>query len=247
MTNKKFINHYWLIIKNLYIQINDLFLDFLFPKFCVSCGQEGVWVCKHCANEIILIKTPTCPSCGRLTPKGQFCPRCRGKTNLTGIITACYYQYGPLKEAVHSFKYHSIRELNIFLGDLLIKATLERLPSRDVILIPVPLHRQRLIERGFNQAELLAQHFNQSAQKKIITRQLARMRYTRPQVELTSKERKSNLNNAFFWKGSNQSIQGKTIILVDDLTTTTSTLKEAAKVLRAKGARQVWGLVLAHG
>ena len=84
-------------------------LDFLFPKNCLGCNKEGTFLCKGCLKKIIRIKTPYCPTCRKITKNGQFCNNCRPKTSLTGIIIACHYQYGPLRESIHAFKYEGIK------------------------------------------------------------------------------------------------------------------------------------------
>ncbi|MCL5794921.1 MAG: double zinc ribbon domain-containing protein, partial [Patescibacteria group bacterium] len=91
------IKNYKLKIKNCF----DFLLDLLFPKYCVGCGQEGVWICQKCQKKIVLVSSPTCPVCKKLTKAGKFCADCRKKSFLSGLIVAAYYQEGPLKEAIH--------------------------------------------------------------------------------------------------------------------------------------------------
>ncbi|EKD56575.1 MAG: ComF [uncultured bacterium] len=250
----------------------DFVLDLLFPKYCVGCGEESKWLCSKCADKIILIKTPTCPTCQKITKNGQFCSRCRTKTSLTGVMVAAYYGEGPLKEAIHTFKYDGIFDLAKDLGKILltrlthIPLPLIRLASErpefhrrtkwnmgNVVIIPIPLHKKRQAKRGFNQAELLAKQLkikNEKLKTKnwtIITNKLIRHKYQKKsQAELSGKARRINLKESFSWVGDKNELKGKIILLVDDVYTTGSTLNECAKVLRREaGASQVWGLVLA--
>lgn len=218
-------------------------LDLLFPKYCVGCGVEGVWICDKCKKEIILIQKPTCPKCNQLVKRGKFCKRCRPNSNLTGVHVAAYYNEGPLKEAIHNFKYNYISDLKYDLGQILI-TTLKSYFLKSSILIPVPLHKKRKAERGYNQSQLLALEISERLHLQIIDNKLVRNIFTTPQVKLSGRERKNNIKNAFVWKGKDE-IRGKNVILVDDVYTTGATLQECAKILRNSGARQIWGLVLA--
>jgi len=115
----------------------------------------------------------------------------------------------------------------------------------DLVIVPVPLHSRKQRVRGFNQAEFLAR----SVSKKLdIPGGLALKRHinTRSQVELSGRERRKNLEKAFFCQDQGL-VAKKTVILIDDVSTTGTTLEECAKVLRTAGARQVWGLVVARG
>jgi ComF family protein len=229
----------------------DFVLDLLFPKFCVGCSSEGKWLCEVCAKKIIQIKTPTCPTCQRVTPNGQFCQRCRSKSNLTGLIVAAYYEEGPLKEAIHTFKYDKIFDLADDLGKLLSgsldRSLMDKWTVRRTVIISVPLHKKRLAERGFNQAELLAKHIAGNSKWLQINSKLIRHKYQKKsQAELSGSARRKNLEDCFSWTGDQDELNGKIVILIDDVYTTGSTLNECAKTLRSQAnAREVWGLVLA--
>jgi ComF family protein len=115
---------------------------------------------------------------------------------------------------------------------------------KDALLIPIPLSKKRLLWRGFNQSEILARElvtaFNYS-----ISHDLKRNKYSRPQAELSEQERLNNIKDSFFWAGT--ALEGKTIILIDDVITTGATLNEAALTLKKYGAGKIYGLVLAKG
>lgn len=228
-------------------KIYHFFLDLIYPKYCVGCGKEGTWLCQKCSNKIIVIKKPFCPSCNRLTPRGQFCSRCRKKTYLTGAIISAYYKEGSLKEAIHTFKYDGIFDLASDLGQIMIKALNIRKICGNYILIPVPLYKTRLAQRGFNQAELLTKFIiNHRSGFKLIKNKLKRIRASEHQVNLGREERIKNVTGQFEWFGDHKDLKGKKIILVDDIYTTGATLNECAKILRKKtGVKEVWGLVVA--
>lgn len=223
------------------------FLDYLFPKNCVGCGREGQWICQKCYKEIIFIKNPTCPKCNRLTQRGQFCPKHRKETHLTGLITCAYYENGPLKEAIHTYKYEGVFDISNDLSDILIK-TLEHFSlNKNYIIIPVPLHKKKKASRGYNQSELLAKIVAKHFQLELNNQKLVRAKHTnRAQMELSQKEREQNVIDCFQWLGEKDGLKDKKIILIDDVYTTGATLNECAKVLRQNaGAKEIWGLTLA--
>jgi ComF family protein len=218
-------------------------LDLFYPKSCVGCGASQTWLCENCQKKIVFVKSATCPFCGRLTEKGEFCKKCRPKTFLNGVVAAAYLEEGPLKEAIHAFKYDFVQDLVPLLGKIMVQGVRGRLPHPAPLLIPVPLHKKRRIWRGFNQAEILAAVLSREFNLPLLSQNLLRIRHTRPQIELSGLQRRQNVKDAFFYQGP--SLRGEVVVLVDDVVTTCSTLNECAKALRQAGAKQVWGLVLA--
>ena len=225
----------------------EFVLDTVFPKFCAGCRGEGTWLCEKCLAEIVFVQSPTCPNCQKLTPKGQFCSRCRSKSNLTGIISACHWREGPLRGLVHMYKYEGIRELADILAAFLIWQLKKNPIGKNTVVMAVPLHWKRQNVRGFNQAQLLAANVATYFNLDLLENALVRTKWTRPQVELKGQQRRTNVRGVFACRNSKKIINNKNILLVDDVATTAATLQEAAKVLRAAGARQVWGVVLAKG
>lgn len=226
------------------MDIRNFVLDLFFPKKCVGCSQEGTWFCEKCLEKIVLVKSPVCPNCNKLTSMGQFCHRCRPKTALTGVIIAAYFKEGPLREAIHNFKYNKIKDLARSLSDILGQRLSQGFPSGRLVITPVPLHPRRLSERGFNQAEEIAQYVASDFGIEIISG-LIRSRATDTQIKKERFKRIRNVVGAFRFEGNPGDIKNKTVLIVDDVFTTGATLSECAKVLREAGARQVWGVVLA--
>lgn len=236
-----------IITRNIWQISADFLLDVFFPKFCVGCEKYGNYVCEDCVKEIEIIKTSTCPDCGKISPLGKFCPNCKKKLNivLSGIIVAANYDVGPTREMIHHLKYSGFTELSDLLGELIVQRLSVESLSDDVILAPVPLHINKQTKRGFNQAELIAQYV--SNRTKIPCKNaLVRVKQTESQVGLSGDERRSNLEGAFQCN-KKSAVSGKTILLVDDVTTTYSTLNECAKEFKSAGAKKVFGLVVAKG
>jgi|GEM_PF-111198 len=191
-------------------------LDFLFPRFCLGCGREGEWLCPSCREKILAVKTQVCPACGRISPKGSYCASDRyfkeiqyiqGKRkeiktrrSLGGIIVSAYYEEGPIKEAIHNFKYNNIVELKNILGDVLaatLKENLDLAPKEEIMLTAVPLHFIRRAQRGYNQSELLADYVATKLNLAKNFRILRKIRWTKPQVKLGGEKRLKNLENSF--------------------------------------------------
>jgi ComF family protein len=232
-------------------------LDAVLPRHCARCGQplvEAALVsfCTACWQQIRLIKPPYCPGCGlpfrspvALTHSpGHRCGECRSHPPPFDHARAVGYYEGTLRQAIHLFKYRGKLGLQRPLLQLAI-AHLDdqyRRTAYDVIL-PVPLHRSRLMQREFNQAALLARGLAPHLQAPVVERLLVRIRRTRPQVELREEERRRNLKDAFAVVEPAR-IAGKVVLLVDDVLTTGATMGEAAGVLKAAGAQQVdvWAL-----
>lgn len=181
------------------------------------------------------------------------CDKCLNKFETVPVP----YSDPLIKELIKLFKYHYIKELAKPLAKLLIAQCGTYDVPHKTIVIPVPLHKRRLKERGFNQAELLAEqvaeHFSLPLENKV----LKRKRYTKPQAKITNnKIRKEALKDAFeiapeFVKkclAANENLlKDKTVLLIDDVATTGATLSEAANVLKRAGAKEIWGLVIAKG
>lgn len=207
-----------------------MILDVLFPKYCFFCFKEGDYFCRQCQEKENGVG-------GIFFPPHQ--------KELTGIIFSSDFQNPYLRELIHHFKYNGIFDLKELLAARLVEAWKDKSYLEGAILVPVPLHRKRERERGFNQSALLGMILARILGLKFHSI-LVRVKDTRSQIELKKSERALNVKSAFALKpGYEERVKDATIILVDDVITTGSTLLEAAKVLKRNGAREVWGLVLA--
>lgn len=233
-----------------YFEISiEFVLDLIFPKYCVGCEKEGAWICPTCQSKIILIKSTYCPTCHRLTKDGKFCPRCKLRSYLAGVVVAAHYKEGPLKEAIHTYKYEGVFDLKKDLSKILIQALATRKFQGQWILIPVPLHKNKLHERGYNQSLLLCEEIHKKIDNfSILNNKLIKKINTTSQVTSTTRHaRLKNPIGSFDWIGGVKELENKNIILVDDIYTTGATMQECAKILKAKAkAKKVWGLVLAQ-
>lgn len=225
-------------------------LDLLFPKKCIGCKALGGYLCTTCFARIEYSIAPVCGICGKGSMDGRTHPICQGKYTLDGIISGVVYQ-GVVKKMVYQFKFQPyLTDLQHIMAQLLYEAliqneTFTKIKKNDCLLIPIPLHAKRLRTRGYNQSMLLGRQlqrlFNLS-----LSDALLRTKATHTQVGLTHVQRRENMKEVFALKTTAQ-VKDMTVLLVDDVVTSGSTLNEAAKVLKRAGAKEVWGITFAHG
>lgn len=229
-----------------------LLTDTIFPVNCVSCNQEGTWICNNCLNKTPYNTIHYCLSCKRQTRLGEFCNNCAPIFHLDKVWIASDFQNKNINKLIKLYKYKFAQDiaesLGFFLFNFLNKQIInqqKKFNTETILIIPVPLHNKRLRWRGFNQSEKLAHFIANKSQIKINTENLKRIKFKKPQASLKKEARLKNIQNVFTWQGAKLNHQN--IILVDDVTTTGATLNECAKILKANGANEVWGLVLANG
>ncbi len=195
-----------------------------------------------------------CPKCERVSIGGQTHQFCKRKYGLDGLWSLGIYR-DPLKKVIQSLKYRRAFVLAANLTDIVLEYWAKYQPflfeiikkDRGLgwVVIPVPLHWFRLNRRGFNQSGLIGRTLS----KKLglsYCEGLKRIRYTKPQVRLKSQQRKSNIFNAFEISSSYDLRTMNYVLLIDDVWTTGSTLRECCYVLKQAGVKQVWALTLAR-
>ena len=197
------------------------------------------------------MRGPVCPECGRqfgsaaslVSSPGHRCRSCRERPPHFDQALAAGCFEGPLREAIHVFKYRPLRTLGSPLGAWMAEQV--RLVHPLDRVLPVPLHRTRLRMRGFNQALLLAAAVGRRFSIVLDHDALVRIRPTRPQVELNGAEREQNVHGAFALKRPG-AVAGMRILLVDDVFTTGATLNECSRALKEAGAASVTAFTLAR-
>jgi ComF family protein len=219
-------------------------LDLLFPKYCVGCGKDGSFICRHCQQSLKRITAPICPRCGRPQPDGTLCHDCRDwRAAIDGIRSPFRFE-GVIREAIHQLKYGNLRALAPVLAGLLY-VYLKDNPIPVEVFVPVPMHQKRLRERGYNQSTLLARELAKLTGLPVGDDCLVRQRHTPPQARTASvQERKSNIADAFACGDS--APQGRQVLLIDDVATSGTTLDACAAALKAVGAVSAWGLTVAR-
>lgn len=224
----------------------------LFPRRCPVCHEvvedAGEPACKICRTRLPYVRAPFCLKCGKplLAEEREYCGDCRRKKHMFRQGRAPFV-YDPLmRESIARYKYGGRREYASFYAEeILRKCAREAALWKGEVLVPIPLHPSRKRKRGYNQAALLARELSKRCGLPVDEKLLVRTRKTRAQKELNDQERMANLKNAFSVREGN--ISYKNIILIDDIYTTGSTVNEAARVLREKGAETVFFLCICVG
>ncbi len=216
----------------------DSLLDILFPVTCVGCGRAfrpSTWLCSDCFSRIHrlhLVRFLPSPTISTLIISGDYAdPR------LERPIGMCKYQsIAALADPCARLICETLRQPEI-------QALLPPNPS-DIIVVPVPLHRRRLQQRGFNQAELIGSAVATANSWNFEPHMLERIRSTKPQQSLTRSERLTNLTDAFRLKNPHKTA-GMTILLVDDVTTTGATFEACAQALTQDTPKRIIGVAAA--
>jgi ComF family protein len=225
----------------------------LLPSNCRVCEQSLVRlaripVCDSCINSLEPAHVNACSICGEAldfgSPEAQpICPLCRRAHPEFDFAVSFGAYDGALRKLIHLLKYEQLRPAANILGAKLAHAIAERsfAGPEPVLLIPVPLHRIKQRLRGFNQSELIAHsavcHLDR-ARFRVRKGILRRVRPTVSQTGLTRHQRRENVRGAFVVAKPDQ-LRDRTVVLIDDVYTTGTTLNECARVLRKAGAREV--------
>lgn len=241
-------------------KIKKYILDLLFPINCLGCGREGFWLCNICQNKLRFNENFICPICRKNSAVGRVCSYCKNRTDLSGCLVVFSSKDYLINDLIKVFKYNGVLETGELIADKLDefleqkfffkKEKNKQVPelffdSAGTLVISVPLHKKRFCQRGFNQAEILAEKFCQKTGLRLENKALTRKRYTYAQAKLKKSERLMNLKDAF--EVLNYDLKGKNVILIDDIYTTGSTLQECASILKKSGASEIWAVVLSRG
>lgn len=230
-------------------------IDVLYPKACPICGKAApvvkgrrVAVCPECYGTLKFVKKCYCLKCGKnlSSAEQQYCYDCaRVRHNYEQGAAALVYTDG-IKQSIYRYKYKGKREYAGWYGYILAKicGTRIRLWNPDVI-IPVPLHKNKLKQRGYNQAELVAVQLGRRLGIPVDADYLVRCNNTAPMKKLTGEERINNLKNAFIIPQN--VVKYNKILLVDDIYTTGATIDACATALKKHGASQVYCVSLCVG
>jgi ComF family protein len=224
-------------------QVKTAFLDLLLPLKCLGCGREGDLICPSCRQSLPIIKLPLCQRCGAASNEGNLCHSCINyPLTIDGIRSVFQFQ-GTIRQAILQLKYRRLKAVAAPLSQLLAEY-LGSHPLKGEVIIPVPLHPKRLRERGYNQASLLAKELSRLIGLPVMEDTLVRVKDAVPQARtLSAVQRRRNVQGAFI---CHQRLEGRQILLVDDVCTTGATLDACATALKEAGAASVWGLTAAR-
>jgi ComF family protein len=219
-------------------------LDWMYPPTCVGCGEPGYRLYFKCQQEIQYISGQVCERCGfPLEGEGGLCAACQKEPPAFTAQRYLARYEGVVRECVHALKYHQNLALGEFFGQKLTEIVRREAWDLDLV-IPVPLSPIRQVERGYNQAALLARPLALNLGIPFTPFGLKRIRNTQSQVDLNADQRRQNVRGAF--QSVPDIVRGKRVCLVDDVTTTGSTLRECTLALLEGGASAVYCLTLAR-
>lgn len=219
-----------MLIKKLFFSC----ISVLFPSVCLSCRRHLVpypfLLCSSCREAILKAATPSSASLSSLRQ-----------------IWSCGIYEGPLKVCIKNFKYQGrinlLKEFEELVHDFSRKNNVS--PDEFDLIVPVPLHPAKRFRRGYNQSELISKVLSKEFSRPVFSRALLKTKNTLPQTGLSKKMRKQNLKNSFV-ACDKARLSGKSILLVDDIMTTGTTLEACAKELKRAGAKRVSGFTLAR-
>lgn len=216
----------WLFIKVIW----SAFLDLLYPPFCCGCGKFYTYLCPNCYQQINFIPLPLSISL---------------ETNyLESVYVTAHYE-GVIKKLIKTYKYKSVKDVGKLLAELIWYST--ALPKVDLITY-VPLNKSKLSKRGFNQTEIIAKELSLLIKLPCIP-MLVKVGKYKDQASMESKEeRLNNLKDAFVISALFDKPKGiNSVLLIDDVITTGTTLNEAARIVKECGIKKVYGYAIAHG
>lgn len=233
------------------MEIRERVVDLLFPRRCVVCDEitdrMGRDVCIKCRNKILYIKEPCCMKCGKQlrNREQEYCGDCEKNRHLYLQGTALY-DYGSMADSIFRFKYGGRAEYAGFYGKELYERKREWLSAiQPDALVPVPIHAARKRKRGYNQAELVARHLSRVSKIPVNNSLIGRSKQTAPLKDLSHIERQNNLKRAF--KIRQNDVKLSTIVIIDDIYTTGSTIDAMSEVLHQAGILNVYFMTLTVG
>ena len=232
-------------------------LDMIYPVRCPICEEivvpKGDRICTSCKDKLEYIHEPRCYRCSKPIEQEEqeYCRDCRHGPHHYDAGCAVWVYGDNMKHSVARYKYHGKKEYAKFYVEEVLRLYGDwiRKLSPDA-LVPVPIHKSKYMERGYNQADILARGIARELKLPVLSDLLIRNRKTLPQKMLNDKERFRNLKAAFEMNGKQADSYPKQlskVLLVDDIYTTGSTLEACARVLKSHGIKEVYFIVLCIG
>jgi ComF family protein len=217
--------------------------ELVFPSRCVHCGRLGPILCQACIASSSRLDDRVCRICSEPIASASVCGSCAFRPVTLSATVALFAFHGPVRDAVHGLKYDDLRALAPLMGRLMASEPKVAALGFDAV-VPVPLHPKKVRRRGYNQAELLAKEISGALGVPMAAQCIRRVIDTPPLARTRSRvEREAGVRDAFV-ADTPEGVPSR-VLLVDDVTTTGSTLRECASALLASGAMQVSAVVFA--
>lgn len=232
-------------------------IDIIYPRRCPICGDivvpRGELACSLCKQKLIPIEEPRCKKCSKPidTEEKEFCLDCERKKHhyINGYALWLYDSH--MKKSIADYKFHGKREYSEFYVNEIVKRY-----GKDIlrvapdVLAPIPIHKTKLIQRGYNQADILAKGIGKELEIPVLSQLLHRDKKTLPQKQLDDKERLKNLEKAFAFSEEEKDQFGQpiqSVMLVDDIYTTGSTIEACTNILLHNGIEKVYFISICIG
>ncbi|MEO8398755.1 MAG: ComF family protein [Ignavibacteriaceae bacterium] len=219
-----------------------MLIDFFLPRFCPSCkknlNENEKYVCQNCLDNIKLADE------SRLNKEYQ---RKFFEKNIISEFTSLYVfeKDKELQHIIHSFKYAKKFLIGKFLGELAANHLKEKINNWKIdLIIPIPLHNLKKAERGYNQSFYIAKGLSKILNIPVSENSVKRIKFTESQTTMTLLERQENIGEAFLIKNKKK-IEGKNILLIDDVITTGATISECGKILLESRAKKIYAASVA--
>ncbi|MDD6811969.1 MAG: ComF family protein [Lachnospiraceae bacterium] len=228
-----------------------MLLDFIYPRRCPVCDKAvkpfGNLICEECKEKMEYIKAPFCLKCGKelKEKRAVFCHDCSAKEHIYDRGMALF-TYSSVADSIYRFKYRGRQEYAAYYGERMAKLLGSRiLAIKPDALVPVPIHSSKKRKRGYNQAEVLAEELGTRLGIPVKKNLIKRVKKTVPMKDLSAQERQNNLKKAF--KICHNDVKLDTIVIIDDIYTTGSTVDAVAKEFRQAGVKHIYFVTLAIG
>lgn len=223
-------------------------VDLIYPHLCFNCKQKltrNSFLCQKCENKITLKEKNHCEICHKEISSCGICSECKNKFPFEEFLSVFDFNQ-VIQNMIHNFKYNENRKIGNYLSNFLSQKleNFEHISSIDYS-IPVPLHKVKKRDRGFNQAYVIAQNIQDTLQIPVADDLVKRKRFTKTQTNLSKSERHENVADAFVAE-KKEKIMNKNFLLIDDVFTTGSTLSSLTYELKNKGANKVFCATLAR-
>ena len=240
-------------------EVNDLvetLLDFVYPRniYCLLCGEaiektEPYSLCSACRGQIRFITSRFCEKCGKPLESMYLptkCPDCIQSTHYFTKGFSCVEYDDNIKKLVYDLKYHNKRYLAYHMAEMMTERFMKMGWGKPDLIVPIPLHRKKERDRGFNQSALIARYIGAFLGIPVECKGVLRMKETEIQNKLNREERKENLKNAFKIIENNK-FSNKKVMILDDIYTTGSTIDACAKELCKAKPREINCMTFATG
>ncbi len=219
-------------------------VDWIYPPRCGGCRTEGARWCATCdAQAAIIHQSAICPVCGIPQTDSGLCKQCRSDQPPYKALRSWAVYQGPVREAIHSLKYHSDLGLSEIFAQKLQRLFVTENWNVDLVTA-VPLSRDRIKDRGFNQSDFLARTLAYTLCLPYRPAAIKRVRETQSQVGLNASERHQNVRDAFL--ADPHTVRNNRVLVIDDVTTTGATMSECARACLDQGAASLYGLTVAR-